>query len=106
MSDVTNKSIKEVAKDGSSLIFIVYTEAISILPIPQFWSVIFFLMLLTLGLDSSVSKLQNIFQTNLKLIGFYFSLEAVKQSSLLFQVNFRLYLKFFFFTYQFIYNLR
>jgi SNF family Na+-dependent transporter len=55
MSDVTNKSIKEVAKDGSSLIFIVYTEAISILPIPQFWSVIFFLMLLTLGLDSSVS---------------------------------------------------
>ncbi|RNA05089.1 sodium-dependent noradrenaline transporter [Brachionus plicatilis] len=53
MSQVSNKSIQEVAKEGSSLVFIVYPEAISILPVPQFWSVIFFLMLITLGLDSS-----------------------------------------------------
>jgi solute carrier family 6 dopamine transporter-like protein 3 len=53
MSEVASKSIQEVAKEGSSLVFIVYPEAISILPIPQFWSVIFFLMLITLGLDSS-----------------------------------------------------
>ena len=56
MSQVTNKDINEVAKDGSSLVFIVYPEAISILPIPQFWSVMFFVMLITLGLDSSVSN--------------------------------------------------
>ena len=55
MSHVTDKDISEVAKDGSSLVFIVYPEAISIIPIPQFWSIIFFLMLITLGLDSSVS---------------------------------------------------
>ena len=55
MSEVASKSIQEVAKEGSSLVFIVYPEAISILPIPQFWSVIFFLMLITLGLDSSVN---------------------------------------------------
>lgn len=54
MSEVAHKPIQEVAKEGSSLVFIVYPEAISILPIPQFWSVIFFLMLITLGLDSSV----------------------------------------------------
>lgn len=54
MSQQANKSIQEVAKEGSSLVFIVYPEAISILPLPQFWSVIFFLMLITLGLDSSV----------------------------------------------------
>ena len=55
MSEVADKSITEVAKEGSSLVFIVYPEAISILPIPQFWSIIFFLMLITLGLDSSVN---------------------------------------------------
>ena len=54
MSQVASKSIQEVAKDGSSLVFIVYPEAISILPVPQFWSIMFFLMLITLGLDSSV----------------------------------------------------
>jgi SNF family Na+-dependent transporter len=54
MSQIANKNIQEVATEGSSLVFIVYPEAISTLPIPQFWSVIFFLMLITLGLDSSV----------------------------------------------------
>ncbi|CAF0752641.1 unnamed protein product [Brachionus calyciflorus] len=53
MSQVADKSIQEVAKEGSSLVFIVYPEAISILPVPQFWSIIFFVMLITLGLDSS-----------------------------------------------------
>jgi SNF family Na+-dependent transporter len=48
--------IKLIYKKGSSLVFIVYPEAISSLPVPQFWAVIFFLMLITLGLDSSVIK--------------------------------------------------
>jgi SNF family Na+-dependent transporter len=59
MSQVTNKSIESVAQEGSSLVFIVYPEAISILPIPQFWSVMFFLMLITLGLDSSVKIIKS-----------------------------------------------
>ena len=64
MSEVTQKPISEVAKDGSSLVFIVYPEAISSLPVSQFWAVIFFLMLITLGLDSSVLKF--IFSNELK----------------------------------------
>ena len=74
MSEVASKSIQEVAKEGSSLVFIVYPEAISILPIPQFWSAIFFLMLITLGLDSSVNFV--------KIISIYFSFKIIKYKSL------------------------
>ena len=39
---------------GSALVFIVYPEVLSKLPGAQFWCFIFFLMLVTLGLDSQV----------------------------------------------------
>ena len=47
--------VKDVASEGPGLVFIVYPEAISTMPGGPIWAVIFFLMLLTLGLDSSVS---------------------------------------------------
>ncbi|CAH1800555.1 unnamed protein product [Owenia fusiformis] len=53
MAETSGKDIKEVAKDGPGLVFIVYPEAISTLPGSTFWAIIFFMMLLTLGLDSS-----------------------------------------------------
>ena len=40
---------------GPGLVFIVYPEAIATLPGSWAWSIIFYLMLITLGLDSSVS---------------------------------------------------
>ncbi|XP_074641152.1 sodium-dependent dopamine transporter-like [Tubulanus polymorphus] len=53
MSVKTNKPIDDVATEGPGLVFVVYPEAIATLPGSTFWSLIFFMMLLTLGLDSS-----------------------------------------------------
>lgn len=53
-SDVTGLPIASVATGGPALAFITYPEAIGMLPFPQFWAIIFFLMLFFLGLDSQV----------------------------------------------------
>jgi solute carrier family 6 amino acid transporter-like protein 5/7/9/14 len=44
--------ISVVAKAGPGLAFIAYPQALSMLPFANFWSVIFFGMLITLGMDS------------------------------------------------------
>lgn len=40
---------------GPSLLFIIYAEAIANMPAATFFSIIFFLMIIMLGLDSTVS---------------------------------------------------
>ncbi|CAL8129654.1 unnamed protein product [Orchesella dallaii] len=60
MSKIQNKKIDELGIDGPGLIFIVYPEAIASMVVPNFWSVIFFLMLITLGLDSTFGGLEAI----------------------------------------------
>lgn len=55
MAHASGRSIKDVATEGPGLVFIVYPAAIATMPGSMFWALIFFMMLLTLGLDSSVS---------------------------------------------------
>ncbi|XP_026684148.1 sodium-dependent dopamine transporter-like [Diaphorina citri] len=53
MAHISGVPINEVAVEGPGLVFIVYPAAIATMPGSIFWSLIFFMMLLTLGLDSS-----------------------------------------------------
>jgi len=52
--------VETVAKGGQGLAFVAYPEALSHLPAPHFWSVIFFLMLFLLGLDSEFALFETV----------------------------------------------
>ncbi|XP_055694630.1 sodium-dependent serotonin transporter [Lutzomyia longipalpis] len=58
MAHVQSKSIDQVGLEGPGLVFIVYPEAIAMMSGSVFWSIIFFLMLITLGLDSTFGGLE------------------------------------------------
>lgn len=53
------KAVEEVVKGGPALAFIVYPEVISLLPVvAQIFGAVFFILLLTLGIDSAFSLVE------------------------------------------------
>lgn len=57
---VTQQEVKDVVSAGSGLAFIVFPFAVTKLPFPPIWALIFFVMMLTLGLDSEFATLETI----------------------------------------------
>ncbi|XP_072921939.1 solute carrier family 6 member 4b [Hemitrygon akajei] len=61
MAEMRNVEVEDVAKDkGSGLLFITYPEAIANMDGSPFWAILFFLMVITLGLDSTYGGLESI----------------------------------------------
>ena len=60
MSHETGIPVKDIVKGGPGLAFVAYPEALSRLPWPHLWSILFFFMLFLLGLDSEFAMLENI----------------------------------------------
>ncbi|XP_014773793.1 sodium-dependent neutral amino acid transporter B(0)AT3 isoform X3 [Octopus bimaculoides] len=63
MPNITTCSFKEEilkSASGTGLTFIAFTEAINQFSVPPIWSILFFLMLLTIGLDSMFATLEGV----------------------------------------------
>ncbi|XP_061753975.1 sodium- and chloride-dependent GABA transporter ine [Nerophis ophidion] len=58
MSYLQNIPVDQLAVDGPGLVYIVYPQAFANMPLPQLWAVLFFLMLLCLGIDSEFAMVE------------------------------------------------
>ena len=47
-------TVDQVAESGPGLIFIVYPQAVAMMPAPQLWAALSFLMIFLLGFDTMV----------------------------------------------------
>lgn len=60
MATQTGTQITELAASGPGLAFVVFPEALSLMPLPWLFSGLFFVMLLSLGIDSAFSLVETI----------------------------------------------
>ena len=58
MATVNSLGIEEVATSGPGLAFVVFPQALALMPLSWFFAILFFLMLFTLGIDSAFSLIE------------------------------------------------
>uniref|UniRef100_A0A8C7S3H0 Transporter n=1 Tax=Oncorhynchus mykiss TaxID=8022 RepID=A0A8C7S3H0_ONCMY len=58
MSHLQNIPVSELAVDGPGLVFVVYPQAFATMPVAPLWAILFFFMLLCLGLDSQFAMVE------------------------------------------------
>jgi len=52
------KEVEDVVADGPGLVFVVFPHALSQMPFPQLWSVVFFGLVICLGIDSQFATVE------------------------------------------------
>ncbi|XP_076607171.1 sodium- and chloride-dependent GABA transporter ine [Chaetodon auriga] len=58
MSHLQGIAVEDLAVDGPGLVYVVYPQAFANMPVAQLWAVMFFFMLLCLGLDSEFAMVE------------------------------------------------
>uniref|UniRef100_A0A8C8IBD8 Transporter n=1 Tax=Oncorhynchus tshawytscha TaxID=74940 RepID=A0A8C8IBD8_ONCTS len=58
MSHLQNIPVSELAVDGPGLVFVVYPQAFATMSVAPLWAILFFFMLLCLGLDSQFAMVE------------------------------------------------
>nr|XP_046266423.1 sodium- and chloride-dependent GABA transporter ine [Scatophagus argus] len=58
MSHLQSIPVSDLAVDGPGLVYVVYPQAFANMPVAQLWAVLFFFMLLCLGLDSEFAMVE------------------------------------------------
>ncbi|XP_066437973.1 sodium- and chloride-dependent neutral and basic amino acid transporter B(0+)-like [Eleutherodactylus coqui] len=63
MALISGKKVSDVVDEGFELAFIAYPDALAKLPVSPLWSILFFCMLLSLGLDSQFALIETLTTT-------------------------------------------
>jgi len=82
MAAVSNVHISQLPLQGPDLVFVAYPAALSLMPAPTFWAILFFVMLYFLGIDTEFCFLETvggfIEDEKIKIFGRLFKIEVMR----------------------------